>query len=100
MGGPEAMFFAPNNGPEFEIWAWDYHAPNIPSAERVGDIWYKTDTWELATASPTWRRDSTDAGTPPAWETSCAMDAEQRVFHFLSKYKNKKKSIIFLLEKQ
>merc|ERR1711936_1558642 len=21
--GPEAMFFKPNSGPEFEIWAWD-----------------------------------------------------------------------------
>merc|ERR1711973_422188 len=23
--GPEAMFFKPNGGAEFEIWAWDYH---------------------------------------------------------------------------
>merc|ERR1711931_141178 len=23
--GPEAMFFKPNSGAEFEIWAWDYH---------------------------------------------------------------------------
>jgi len=38
--GPEAMFFKPNSGAEFEIWAWDYHAPNIPWAECKGDIWY------------------------------------------------------------
>merc|ERR1712218_592828 len=39
--GPEAMFFKPNGGAEFEIWAWDYHAPNIPWAECDGDIWYQ-----------------------------------------------------------
>ena len=57
--GPEAMFFKPNSGGEFEIWAvsilislhffflfnpillqWDYHEPNIPWAECTGDIWY------------------------------------------------------------
>ena len=56
--GPEAMFFAPNGGAEFEIWAvsvgvmfemlvltimcqWDYHEPNIPWAECDGDVWYQ-----------------------------------------------------------
>merc|ERR1719323_663680 len=38
--GPEAMFFTPDSGAEFEIWAWDYHAPNIPWAECSGNIWY------------------------------------------------------------
>ena len=51
------MFFNPNVGAEFEIWAvsnhmvsskdsplirtiqWDYHSPNIPYAECTGDIW-------------------------------------------------------------
>merc|ERR1711872_678295 len=41
--GPEAMFFKPQTGAEFEIWAWDYHEPNIPWAECSGDIWYKQD---------------------------------------------------------
>merc|ERR1719422_1329431 len=39
--GPEAMFFKPNGGAEFEIWAWDYHEPNIPWAECDGDVWYQ-----------------------------------------------------------
>merc|ERR1711874_400340 len=26
---------------EFEVWAWDYHSPNIPYAECNGDIWYQ-----------------------------------------------------------
>merc|ERR1711915_751680 len=41
--GPEAMFFKPQTGAEFEIWAWDYHEPNTPWAECDGDIWYKQD---------------------------------------------------------
>merc|ERR1712080_808502 len=64
--------------------------PTFPARRAEGTFGTRLTTWELATASPTWRRDSTDAGTPPAWETSCAMDAERRVFQFLSKYKNKK----------
>merc|ERR1711977_785362 len=39
--GPEAMFFT-GAGFDFQIWAWDYHEPNIPSAECVGEIWYLT----------------------------------------------------------
>ena len=56
--GPESMFFKPQTGAEFEIWAvsralfpisitnqhsftqWDYHEPNIPWAECDGDIFY------------------------------------------------------------
>merc|ERR1739842_181614 len=30
---PEAMFFTEeSSGNEFQIWAWDYHEPNIPYA--------------------------------------------------------------------
>jgi len=39
--GPEAMLFKPQTSDEFEVWAWDYHSPNIPYAECDGDIWYK-----------------------------------------------------------
>merc|ERR1712183_1175385 len=42
--GPEAMFFKPNGGAEFEVWAWDYHEWGdwpVPSAVCEGDIWYK-----------------------------------------------------------
>merc|ERR1712183_85268 len=44
--GPEAMFFKPQSGADFEIWAWDYHDWGnwpIPYAECEGDIWYKKD---------------------------------------------------------
>merc|ERR1712026_208204 len=54
--GPEAMFFKPTTGGEFEVWAWDYHEPNIPYAECNGDIWYQNNDMGPGTASPT--RDS------------------------------------------
>jgi len=41
--GPEAMFFHPYTGGDFEIWAWDYHGEEIPHAVCNGDIWYKKD---------------------------------------------------------
>merc|ERR1712241_1274051 len=44
--GPEAMFFHPHSGAEFEVWAWDYHEWGdwpIPTAHCEGDIWYKKD---------------------------------------------------------
>ena len=44
--GPEAMFFKPQSGAEFEVWAWDYHEWGnwpVPSAQCEGDIWYKKD---------------------------------------------------------
>merc|ERR1711997_301513 len=37
--GPEAMFFHPENGEDFEVWAWDYHdgQDSIPYAECSGE---------------------------------------------------------------
>merc|ERR1711972_387914 len=53
--GPEAMFFKPNGGAEFEVWAWDYHDWDsehwpMPYATCEGQIWYKRDDMALATA--------------------------------------------------
>merc|ERR1712203_422134 len=56
--GPEAMFFKPNGGAEFEIWAWDYHDWDsehwpMPYATCEGQICTRVTTWAQATAPPT-----------------------------------------------
>merc|ERR1739847_3231 len=50
--GPEAMFFKPTTGGEFEVWAWDYHEPNIPWAECNGDIWYQNNDMGAGYCTP------------------------------------------------
>merc|ERR1711874_367941 len=45
---PEAMFFKPYVGEDFEIWSMDYHNNQwgpwpIPTAHCEGDVWYKKD---------------------------------------------------------
>eukprot|EP00088_Acartia_fossae_P068906 TRINITY_DN8850_c0_g1_i3.p1 TRINITY_DN8850_c0_g1~~TRINITY_DN8850_c0_g1_i3.p1 ORF type:complete len:140 (+),score=34.24 TRINITY_DN8850_c0_g1_i3:29-448(+) len=45
--GPEAMFFYPSSGAEFEIWAWDYHpswgyGDVMPTARCTGNLWYRS----------------------------------------------------------
>merc|ERR1712080_8985 len=52
--GPEAMFFHPNNGDDFEIWAWDYHdgQDSIPYADCDGDFWYKMDDMGAGFCTP------------------------------------------------
>merc|ERR1719427_282261 len=41
--GPQAMFFKPETGEDFDIWAWDYvwNGEEMPSAQCNGDIWYQ-----------------------------------------------------------
>merc|ERR1712156_750539 len=52
--GPEAMFFKPTTGGEFEVWAWDYLEPeDIPWAECMETSGTRPTTWVPATASPT-----------------------------------------------
>merc|ERR1712127_119480 len=65
--GPEAMFFKPSSGGDFEIWAWDYHEWGdwpVPYAECEGDIWYKQDDMGAGYCT------CTPAHCPPAtpWE--------------------------------
>jgi hypothetical protein len=52
--GPEAMFFHPESGGDFEIWAWDYHdgQASIPWAECDGNFWYKTDDMGAGFCTP------------------------------------------------
>merc|ERR1711981_912096 len=55
--GPEAMFFKPNSGAEFEIWAWDYHDWDsehwpMPYATCEGQIWYKKDDMGAGYCTP------------------------------------------------
>merc|ERR1711935_564677 len=55
--GPEAMFFKPNGGAEFEIWAWDYHDWDnehwpMPYATCEGQIWYKSDDMGAGYCTP------------------------------------------------
>merc|ERR1739838_1048102 len=55
--GPEAMFFKPNGGAEFEIWAWDYHDWDsehwpMPYATCEGQIWYKRDDMGAGYCTP------------------------------------------------
>merc|ERR1712109_187158 len=52
--GPEAMFFKPNGGAEFEIWAWDYHDWDsehwpMPYATCEGQIWVSSPNCNLKT---------------------------------------------------
>ncbi|XP_023332096.1 uncharacterized protein LOC111704175 [Eurytemora carolleeae] len=49
--GPEAMFFHPNSGESFEIWAWDYHG-SIPSASCTGELWYKEEDMGAGFCTP------------------------------------------------
>merc|ERR1740116_382429 len=50
---PEAMFFAEeSSGEEFQIWAWDFHEPNIPTATCNGALWYKKDDLGSGVCTP------------------------------------------------
>merc|ERR1711936_1208031 len=47
----------PNSGPEFEIWAWDYHDWDdehwpMPYATCEGQIWYKKDDMGAGYCTP------------------------------------------------
>merc|ERR1711944_287865 len=64
--GPEAMFFKPNSGAEFEIWAWDYHAWDRSGTRRT--------TWAQGTAHPTRASPAVDMAT--VRETLSATAAE------------------------
>merc|ERR1712001_770258 len=64
--GPEAMFFKPNSGAEFEIWAWDYHAWDRSGTRRT--------TWVRVTAHLTRASLAVDMAT--AWETLSVLAAE------------------------
>merc|ERR1712184_175240 len=52
--GPEEMFFHPENGQDFEVWAWDYHdgQDSIPYAECSGEFWYKLDDMGAGFCTP------------------------------------------------
>merc|ERR1712203_316134 len=77
--GPEAMFFKPNSGAEFEIWAWDYHdwdsehwpMPYPLVRDRSGT---RRTTWARVTAHPTRASLAVDMAT--AWETLSVSAAE------------------------
>merc|ERR1712029_1257774 len=75
--GPEAMFFKPNSGAEFEIWAWDYHDwdsehwPMPYARDRSGT---RGTTWALATAHPTRASLAVDMAT--VWERLSVLAAE------------------------
>merc|ERR1711971_812176 len=50
---PEAMFFTEvSSGEEFQIWAWDFHEPNIPTATCNGALWYKKDDLGSGVCTP------------------------------------------------
>ena len=54
---PEAMFFHPYSGADFEIWSMDYHNTQwgpwpIPTAHCEGDIWYKKDDMDAGYCTP------------------------------------------------
>merc|ERR1712203_1030545 len=79
--GPEAMFFKPNSGAEFEIWAWDSMIGTAstgqcltpPARDRSGT---RGTTWALAIALPTrLKRASLGADTGTVLEISCVRDA-------------------------
>merc|ERR1711971_941907 len=49
----EAMFFTEeSSGEEFQIWAWDFHEPNIPTATCNGALWYKKDDLNTGVCTP------------------------------------------------
>merc|ERR1712135_176025 len=51
---PEGMFFLPDSGEDFEIWAWDYHdgQDSIPYAECDGLFWYRLDDMGAGFCTP------------------------------------------------
>merc|ERR1711962_1025941 len=76
--GPEAMFFHPDSGSDFEIWAWDYHDDNMPTVQCHGDIWYKKDDMGAGYCTPKkGRRASLAVALPAVLETSPVLAADQ-----------------------
>merc|ERR1711936_1501189 len=98
--GPEAMFFKPQSGADFEIWAWDYHDWGnwpIPYAECEGDIWYKKGhgCWILhlhpCTLPPCLSLDQPGGGEELHWVWICQLCGDNHLLWMLSVFCSRNK---------